>query len=68
MLNRRCTYCGSHEHPIELCPKTWDGNTKRTVGLHCAYCGSKKHDIAHCPKTYLGNINRRNNRNGLYLD
>lgn len=25
---RRCSYCGSHDHPYELCPKTWSGNAK----------------------------------------
>ena len=25
-----CSYCGSHDHPYELCPKTWSGNAKRT--------------------------------------
>ena len=64
----RCTYCGSDEHPYELCPKTWDGNARRTWGLRCGYCGSNKHSTKYCPKTWAGQINRKRNRSGLYLD
>mgnify|MGYP006870488389 CR=1 FL=1 len=37
-------YSGSHDHPYELCPKTWSGNAKRAWGLYCAYCGSNQID------------------------
>ncbi len=30
-----CSYCGSHDHPYELCPKTWSGNAKKAWGLYC---------------------------------
>lgn len=51
---RRCSYCGSHDHPYELCPKTWSGNAKRAWGLYCTYCGSKQHSTEYCPKTWEG--------------
>jgi hypothetical protein len=25
----RCAYCGSKEHNVEACPKTWGGNAAR---------------------------------------
>ena len=25
----RCSYCGSKEHNVEACPKTWGGNAAR---------------------------------------
>ena len=63
-----CSYCGSHDHPYELCSKTWSGNAKRAWGLYCTYCGSKQHSTEYCPKTWEGQINRAKNDNGLYLD
>lgn len=63
-----CSYCGSHEHPLELCPHTWGGSAKRAWGLHCTYCGSSQHDTKYCPKTWGGQINRAKNSNGLFLD
>ena len=63
-----CTYCGSHDHPYELCPKTWGGSAKRAWGLYCTYCGSNQHSTEYCPKTWEGQINRAKNNNGLYLD
>lgn len=24
-----CSYCGCHDHPYELCPKTWEGQINR---------------------------------------
>jgi hypothetical protein len=63
-----CTYCGSHDHPYELYPKTWSGNAKRAWGLYCTYCGSNQHSTEYCPKTWEGQINRAKNDNGLYLD
>ena len=27
-----CSYCGSHDHPYELCPKTWGGSANRKWG------------------------------------
>jgi hypothetical protein len=65
---RRCTYCGSEEHPVELCPYTWGGSAKRAWGLRCGYCGSNLHDTKYCPYTWGGYANRRKNENGLYLD
>lgn len=62
-----CTYCGSHEHPTELCPKTWGGSAKRN-NLYCTYCGSHSHDTKYCPKTWGGQMNRAKDKNGLYLD
>lgn len=66
-MDRRCSYCGSDEHPLELCPKTWSGSANRRWNLYCSYCGSNKHMVEYCPKTYAGPANRRNNPNGLFL-
>ena len=63
-----CTYCGNHDHPYELCPKTWGGSANRKWGLYCTYCGSNQHSTEYCPKTWEGQINRAKNDNGLYLD
>jgi len=62
-----CTYCGSNNHPTELCPKTWGGSAKRS-NLYCTYCGSHTHDIKYCPKIWGGQMNRVKDKNGLYLD
>lgn len=62
-----CSYCGSREHPTELCPKTWGGSIRR-ANLHCTYCGSYLHDTRYCPKTWKGQINRARDKSGLYLD
>lgn len=64
----KCSYCGSHDHPYELCPKTWNGSANRKWGLYCSYCGSNQHDIKYCPKTWDGQINRAKDDNGMYLD
>lgn len=48
-----CTYCGSHQHQITLCPKTWGGSCARR-NLWCSYCGAKDHSIRACPKTWAG--------------
>ena len=64
----KCTYCGSNEHPYELCPKTRGGSAKRKWRLHCSYCGSNQHDTKYCPKTWGGQSNRKKNKNGFYLD
>lgn len=49
----RCTYCGSEAHPMEYCPKTWEGQINR-AGLKCSYCGSTKHNRDACPKCWPG--------------
>ena len=53
----RCTYCGSVQHTIALCPGTWAGSAAR-LHLRCAYCGATDHDIHACPKTWQGNADR----------
>lgn len=53
----RCSYCGSGQHTINLCPKTASGQSNRR-NLHCSYCGSNRHDIVACPKTFSGNAAR----------
>lgn len=53
----RCTYCGSHQHTLALCPKTAGGQSAR-LHLRCGYCGGRDHDIKACPKTYSGNAAR----------
>ncbi|WP_293000046.1 hypothetical protein [Nevskia sp.] len=52
-----CTYCGSNDHNIVLCPKTVGGSSARRH-LRCAYCGKTDHDIKACPKTYSGSAAR----------
>lgn len=52
-----CTYCGSHRHTEELCPKTHSGSAACTH-LRCTYCGGRDHDINACPKTYGGSAAR----------
>lgn len=51
-----CSYCGSREHTIKNCPKTWSGQANR-ASMRCSYCGSKKHILKTCPKTFQGNGN-----------
>ena len=53
----RCSYCGSHSHEVENCPKTASGSSNRAA-MWCSYCGSKKHNIKACPKTWGGNAAR----------
>lgn len=45
-----CTYCGSHQHNTDHCPKTWQGQGN-LIARRCAYCGSWLHWIKDCPKT-----------------
>lgn len=52
-----CSYCGSRQHTITNCPKTWQGQANRNR-MYCTYCGSREHNIAACPKTYSGNAAR----------
>jgi transcriptional regulator NrdR family protein len=54
----RCNYCGSNQHTIENCPKTWSGQANRRT-MYCSYCGSRSHNINACPKTFEGNANRK---------
>lgn len=44
-----CSYCGSHDHNIEYCPKTWDGQINLRL-RYCDYCGSKDHTYEECKK------------------
>lgn len=53
----RCSFCGSHLHTVENCPKTWGGSANR-ARMHCSYCGSNKHNVNACPKTFSGSANR----------
>lgn len=49
----RCGYCGSREHPIRLCPRTWAGQAA-LMHLRCGYCGGK-HEQKNCPRlAYCG--------------
>lgn len=52
-----CSYCGSTQHTIGLCPKTAGGSSAR-AHLHCGYCGSKDHNEPACLKTQGGNAAR----------
>lgn len=45
-----CSYCGSKEHVIDNCPKTWGGQANRN-SMRCGYCGSTNHNRPACPKT-----------------
>lgn len=47
-----CAYCGSNQHEIENCPKTWGGQANRNA-MRCTYCGARDHNYSSCPK--LGN-------------
>lgn len=49
MFNKHCTYCGSHKHNVEYCPKTWGGSTN-LLHRRCTYCGSKDHTYEECKK------------------
>ena len=66
-MSKYCTFCGSTEHDISLCPHTWDGSIKR-ANLYCVYCGSKTHSVKYCPKTWDGCMNRRNDSKGDFID
>jgi len=63
----RCSYCGSHDHTITNCPKTWGGSANR-ISMYCTYCGSKKHNINACPKTWGGNAARAWDRDSIADD
>lgn len=52
-----CTFCGSHNHMIINCPKTFNGQVNR-ANMRCTYCGSHKHNINACPKTFDGSAKR----------
>lgn len=52
MSRQRCTYCGSHEHTVENCPKTWGGQANRNA-MRCGYCGGRDHKNTSCPKRGL---------------
>ena len=49
----RCIYCGSYQHTIKNCSRTWDGSVNR-MHMRCTYCGSREHNIEACPKTFAG--------------
>jgi transcriptional regulator NrdR family protein len=51
-----CSFCGSKNHIIDNCPKTWGGQANRNK-MRCSYCGSRQHNIIACPKTFQGNGN-----------
>ena len=61
----RCTYCGSNQHTVKNCPKTWDGQINR-AHMRCGYCGSTTHNTKACPKTWSGSCNR--DEDNYYLD
>jgi hypothetical protein len=46
-----CSYCGSHEHTIDYCPKTYCGSSNR-LHLRCSYCGGKDHNYEACTKHF----------------
>lgn len=49
MDRKWCSYCGSRQHDVEYCPKTWEGQGN-LAERRCDYCGSKSHEHAECPK------------------
>lgn len=51
-----CSYCGSRNHMVKNCPKTWGGQANRNR-MRCSYCGSQKHNLQACTKTFQGNGN-----------
>jgi hypothetical protein len=59
----RCAYCGSNEHEIKFCPKTWNGQGNLN-SRKCAYCGSREHFVDECPKTWDGQIRLREKHDG----
>ena len=65
-MKARCTYCGG-EHGVQLCPHTWGGSVARER-LYCSYCGSRTHSVRYCPETASGPKNRRDNKNGDFID
>lgn len=46
-----CSYCGSKNHGIKYCPKTWAGQSN-TNNRRCTYCGDKSHERKDCPKAW----------------
>ncbi|MDQ3747994.1 MAG: hypothetical protein M3367_03100 [Acidobacteriota bacterium] len=62
-----CNYCGSGNHIIDNCPKTWGGQTNR-ASMHCTYCGSQHHNLPACPKTFDGNASRAWNEDSIVKD
>ena len=62
-----CSFCGSHNHTIINCPKTWEGQGNR-MNIYCTYCGSHKHNINACPKTHDGSAKRTWNKNSIKDD
>ena len=52
-----CSYCGSSQHTLPNCPKTYKGQASRRA-MRCSYCGSKDHNVRACPKTWRGNAAR----------
>jgi hypothetical protein len=62
-----CSYCGSNQHEVENCPKTWGGQISRAK-MRCSYCGSNNHNVNACPKTFEGNANRTWNEDSVKKD
>lgn len=62
-----CSYCGSHQHEVENCPKTYAGSANRHH-MRCSYCGSTKHNVPACPKTWDGNAARAWNPQSVARD
>jgi len=52
-MRYHCGYCGSKEHNIEYCSKTWGGQANRNA-LRCGYCGGRDHNADACPKKWPG--------------
>ena len=52
-----CSFCGSHQHTIKNCPRTYSGQANRR-SMRCGYCGSTTHNINACPKTWGGSARR----------
>lgn len=59
-----CGYCGSHQHEIDNCPKTWGGSANR-ANMWCSYCGARNHNVQACPKTWEGNAARAWNEESI---
>lgn len=67
MSEMNCTYCGSSNHTLKFCPKTFSGQINRK-NLKCSYCGSDKHTVKACPKTHTGSSNLAWNINEIKND
>lgn len=61
-----CTYCGSRQHTIKNCPKTWAGGSNRQQ-LRCGYCGEAGHNSMACPHNASASRRRKLN-DDFFLD